>query len=186
FPERLTPLLESTIFHEWWPANRWARRYLMIGAGRPDSGSRDISDEVDWIVGAALMARRTAIERVGGFDESFRMYSEEVEWCWRLRRHGWRVAHVPSVEITHHEGASTRQDVYLRQIDFDASRVRLARVIYGPLTAEVVRAGLLTGYGLQLLRESAKWLLGHKRAQRRRRAALYWRGLRSGLRERET
>lgn len=181
FPERLTPLFESTIISEWWPGNRWARRFHM----RDVSGTSDVPQEVDWVVGAAMLVRRAAIEQAGGFDESFRMYSEEVEWCWRLRQHGWMVAYHPAVEIFHHEGASTSQDISARQVEFDASRVRLARRMYGTRTATFIRAGLLTGYGLQIVREGAKWLLGHRRQLRQRRIALYAGALRTGLRERD-
>jgi GT2 family glycosyltransferase len=145
----------------------------------------EVTQEVDWVVGAAMMVRRTAIERAGAFDESFRMYSEEVEWCWRLRQHGWKVAYLPEVEIVHHEGASTSQDVPARQVAFDTGRVRLARRMYGNLTATVVRYGLLAGYGVQIARESLKWLLGHRRDLRRTRIGLYAGALRSGLREGE-
>lgn len=177
FPERLTPLFESTIVEQWWPGNPWSRRYHL----------RDVLDdgpqEVDWVVGAAMLVRRTAIAQAGAFDESFRMYSEEVEWCWRLRRNGWTIAYNPAAEITHHEGASSSQNVAARLIDFDTSRVRLARRMYGPRTAVVVRAGLLTGYGIQLATEAVKWLLGHKRDLRRQRVGLYAGALRSGLRD---
>lgn len=181
FPERLTPLFESTILAGWWPENRWARRYHM----RDESETAEIPQKVDWVVGAAMLVRRTAIERAGAFDESFRMYSEEVEWCWRLRQHGWKVAYLPTVEIVHHEGASTSQDVPSRQVEFDTGRVRLARRMYGSGTAAVVRCGLLAGYGLQIAREYVKWLLGHRRDLRRARIRLYAGALRSGLRERD-
>lgn len=181
FPERLTPLFESTIVEEWWPGNRWSRRFHM----RDEAETARVSREVDWVVGAAMLVRRAAIEQAGGFDESFRMYSEEVEWCWRLHQHGWNVAYHPAVEIVHHEGASSSQDIPARQVEFDTSRVRLARHMYGSGTAAVVRAGLLAGYGLQLIRESAKWAIGHRRDLRRRRIALYAGALRSGLRVRD-
>jgi GT2 family glycosyltransferase len=181
FPAGLTPLFESTILAEWWPENHWARRYHL----RDSRESAENPQEVDWVVGAAMLVRRSAIERAGAFDESFRMYSEEVEWCWRLRRHGWKVAYLPTVEITHHEGASTSQDVPARQVEFDTSRVRLARRMYGNGTAVVVRCGLLVGYALQIAREGVKWLLGHRRDLRRARIRLYAGALRSGLRERD-
>jgi GT2 family glycosyltransferase len=152
---------------------------------RDQTGAVDMPQEVDWVVGAAMLVRRAAIERAGGFDESFRMYSEEVEWCWRLRQHGWKAAHLPSVEIVHHEGASTSQDVPARQIAFDTSRVRLTRRMYGRGTATLIRIGLLIGYGLQIIREGIKWLLGHRRELRSTRIRLYAGALRSGLRERE-
>lgn len=177
FPTRLTPLFESTIVEEWWPHNRWVRRYRM------EDVPGDIPQQVDWVVGAALLLRRSALDRVGGFDEAFRMYSEDIDLCWRLRRHGWRTGWTPAAEVVHYESASASQDVVRRQLDFDTSRVRLTRRMFGPWTAQKVRTGLLLGYNLFLAREAAKWALGHQRPLRRARIALYTRGLRSRLRD---
>jgi N-acetylglucosaminyl-diphospho-decaprenol L-rhamnosyltransferase len=180
FPTRWTPLFESTILQEWWPDNPWVRRYYLADT------SGDIAHELDWLVGAALLVRREAIERVGGFDEAFRMYAEEVEWCWRFRRHGWKVAYVSDADVIHHEGASTNQDVPRRQLDFDRSRVLLMERMYGRRDARVIRAALLGNYGLHLARECAKWMLGHRRELRRQRVRFYVGVLRSGLREAES
>jgi GT2 family glycosyltransferase len=176
FPQRLTPLFESTILQEWWPSNPWVRAYTM--ADLPG----DIPQTVDWVVGAAMLVRRAAIDAVGGFDTQFRLYSEEVEWSWRMHRHGWRTAYLPTVEVLHHEGASALQDLSARQQDFDRSRVRLMRRMYGRRWAGVVRLALLVNYGVLLLREAVKWVVGHRRTLRQARMALYWRALRSGLR----
>ena len=75
---------------------------------------------VDWISGAALLARRDALERVGGFDENFFMYFEDNDLCLRLRRAGWRVFYNPTVTITHLGGASLSQST-LRTRWYDAS-----------------------------------------------------------------
>jgi N-acetylglucosaminyl-diphospho-decaprenol L-rhamnosyltransferase len=179
FPGRLTPLFESTVVEEWWPGNPWARAFHM----RDEPSDRP--EEVDWVVGAAMLVRRAAVEQAGGFDDAVRMYSEEVEWCWRLRQHGWSIAWNPAAEIIHHEGASSGQNIFARQVEFDTSRVRLARRMYGPGTATVIRLGLLAGYALQIAREGLKWLLGHKRELRRQRIGHYAGALRSGLREGE-
>jgi GT2 family glycosyltransferase len=182
FPSRWTPLFESTIVEQVWPGNRFIRNYRMADEPLPAEGT---AQRVDWVVGAALLVRRRAIDAVGGFDESFVMYSEEVEWCWRFRRHGWKVAWLPAVEIIHHEGASSVQDIPRRQAQFDISRVQLTRRIYGDRQAGLVRYGLLAGYLAQLAVEGAKWLLGHRRDLRAERVRLYWHGLRTGLLNRE-
>ena len=51
--------------------------------------------DVEWISGAAMWLRRSALESVGGWDERYFMYVEDVDLCWRLRRLGWRVAYEP-------------------------------------------------------------------------------------------
>jgi GT2 family glycosyltransferase len=64
---------------------------------------------VPWVVGAALAIRRDAFEAVGGFDESFFMYSEEVDLCYRLSLAGWPTYFTPKATIVHRGGASTVQ-----------------------------------------------------------------------------
>jgi N-acetylglucosaminyl-diphospho-decaprenol L-rhamnosyltransferase len=176
FPTRLTPFLESTLAQHYWRRNRVLDRYYL--ADRPN----DVRQDVDWLSGACLLARRAAVEQAGGFDEGFFMYSEELEWCARLRAHGWRVAYEPAALVIHHEGASSAQAVPARHINFNTSKVRFYRQRYGWLYAEALRRFLLLTYVVQLAQESAKWLLGHKRPLRRQRVGAYLRVLRSGLR----
>jgi len=64
---------------------------------------------VDHPLGAGLMVRREAIEKVGLLDEGFFIYCEEIDWCMRIRRAGWEVYCVPSAVVVHHAGQSTRQ-----------------------------------------------------------------------------
>jgi GT2 family glycosyltransferase len=65
--------------------------------------------EIDHPLGAAMMLRREVILEVGLFDEGYRMYVEEIDWCMRIRRAGWKVYCVPSAVVVHHAGQSTRQ-----------------------------------------------------------------------------
>ncbi|MBT5874331.1 MAG: glycosyltransferase, partial [Candidatus Latescibacteria bacterium] len=57
--------------------------------------------EVDAVVGACLMARREMICDIGSLDESFFLYSEEVDWCLRARLYGWDIAHIPRATVRH-------------------------------------------------------------------------------------
>ena len=59
-----------------------------------------------WVSGAFFAARREAWDAVGGFDEGYFMFMEDVDLCWRLRRAGWGVAYEPAGVVTHLEGAS--------------------------------------------------------------------------------
>ncbi|MGI6296558.1 MAG: glycosyltransferase family 2 protein [Armatimonadota bacterium] len=61
----------------------------------------------DWIGGCALVIRRTAVEQIGLMDESFFMYNEETDWCYRLHKQGWSVWVEPSSEIVHLGGQSS-------------------------------------------------------------------------------
>lgn len=64
---------------------------------------------VDWVSGACLLARREAATAAGPLDERYFMYSEDVDWCRRIRRAGYAVVCDPAVSVIHHIGGSTRQ-----------------------------------------------------------------------------
>jgi N-acetylglucosaminyl-diphospho-decaprenol L-rhamnosyltransferase len=88
------------------PRNRFTRRYRQLDE------QWDRARDVDWVSGALLFLRRTALDSVGGWDERYFMYMEDVDLCWRLRRLGWRVAYEPSGRATHVGGASTARHPY--------------------------------------------------------------------------
>jgi hypothetical protein len=175
FPNLTTALFESTWFQPYAPGNVLDRYYVL---DRPD----DTIQDVDWITGAAMLARREAIERVGLLDEGFFMYSEELDWCRRFHDAGWRVVYLPTAQIIHHVGKSSEQVVAARHVHFQTSKVRYFRKYHGPLAAEALRWFLLANYVWQLGLEGAKWLAGHKRPLRAQRIAAYRRVLGSGLR----
>jgi len=64
---------------------------------------------VDFVLGAALMARSEAIQQVGLLDDGYFMYCEEMDWCLRLGQAGWGIYALPTARITHWEGQSSRQ-----------------------------------------------------------------------------
>jgi GT2 family glycosyltransferase len=64
---------------------------------------------VDHPLGAAMLVRRDVAEATGGFDESYHMYCEEIDWCWRIQEAGWSIFTVPKAEVVHYGGASTKQ-----------------------------------------------------------------------------
>jgi GT2 family glycosyltransferase len=141
---------------------------------------------VDWVVGAALLARREALDQIGGFDEAYFMYSEELDWCRRAKDAGWEVVFLPLAQIVHHEGKSSEQVAAARHIYFQTSKVRYFRKFHGPLASETLRLGLLGMFAGEWALEGLKGLLGHKQALRRQRMAAYEKLLRSGLRPQKT
>jgi N-acetylglucosaminyl-diphospho-decaprenol L-rhamnosyltransferase len=66
------------------------------------------SIEVDWVSGACMVARRSALERVKGFDERYFLYWEDADLCRRLRSQGYRIHYVPAATAIHHIGHSSR------------------------------------------------------------------------------
>jgi len=69
-----------------------------------DLGQRDWSRvaEVEEVSGACMVVRRAAVEAVGLLDEGFFLYFEDVDWCLRFGRAGWRIYYVPEARVVHH------------------------------------------------------------------------------------
>ena len=101
---------------------------------------------IDHPLGASMMVRRETIDDVGLLDEAYRMYCEEIDWCWRMRRAGWGALCVPTAEVVHHAGQSTSQVPIRSFVNLWSSRARLYARHHGWLTwrlAQVmVRAGM--------------------------------------------
>ena len=64
---------------------------------------------VDWVLGAALMVRGDVVAAIGGLDDGYFMYCEELDWCLRMRQAGHEILAAPAARIVHHEGQSSRQ-----------------------------------------------------------------------------
>lgn len=79
------------------------RRFLM-----KDFDHRTIRD-VDWLMGSCLCLRQAAIQEVGGMDERFFLYFEDVDWCRRFWHGGWRVTYVPQAQFSHFHQQSSRR-----------------------------------------------------------------------------
>ena len=69
----------------------------------------DEARPVDWAVAAAWLMRRSAVDDIGGLDESFFMYAEDLEWCWRAHEYGWEIRFEPAALVRHIGDASGEQ-----------------------------------------------------------------------------
>jgi GT2 family glycosyltransferase len=119
--------------------------------------------EGDWTIGSFMLIRREAFDAVGGFDERFFLYSEEVDLCLRVRRAGWKVVHSPAVTILHHGNADRPADARL-QMQLNWARLQYADKNLPALSRPVFRGALLLRYGLRSLH-------GEPRRRRAARAA---------------
>jgi len=100
---------------------------------------------VDHPLGAAMMVRAEAVAQVGLMDERYRMYCEEIDWCWRMRRAGWRALCVPTARVIHHAGRSTGQVPIPSFVNLWTSRARLYARHHGPLTWRLAQALVRAG-----------------------------------------
>jgi hypothetical protein len=176
--KRHFPTLATTIFESTWLQNYAPRRvsdYYYARELRDDQ-----TGDVDWVVGAAMLVRREVIEKVGGLDErTFFMYSEEMDWCKRIKDAGWRVVYLPQAVVIHHEAKSSSQASAQRIINFNTSKVRYLAKHHGRAQAAFARFALLGLLRWEWLIEGGKWLLGHKRPLRAERIRIYSQALRS-------
>lgn len=180
-PTPLTGFWESTWLGRLWPNNPWVRAYHML------DWPATVAHDVEWLTGAAMLVRRSALESVckqedtGPFDERFFMYSEELDLCHRLRLAGWRIVYDPAALVLHYEGRSSEQVVAARHIRFNRSKVYYYQKYFGRGWAFVLRRYLLLEFRLQLLIEWLKLQLGYNPTLRRARIAAYQQVLQSQL-----
>lgn len=83
--------------------------------------------EVDSVVGAFMLLRRQAMEDVGGLDEDYFMFGEDLDWCYRLRSNRWKVVYLGSFCAIHHKGASSAGAPYRMNYHFHRSMVLFHR-----------------------------------------------------------
>jgi len=174
FPTLATGFFESTWLQSLAPQSMMDRYYA---EDLPD----DVESEVDWLVGACLMTRREVLDVVGLLDEAYFMYSEELDWCRRVKESGWKIIYYPDAKILHHVGKSSEQAVTARHINYQRAKLRYFRKFHGKLASGFLRIILLMNYGVQILLEGSKGVIGNKRSLRWQRVRTYWTVLRSGL-----
>ena len=174
FPSVATAIFESTWLQPYAPRGMIRRYYA-------EDLPLDRPVEVDWLVGACLMTRQEVIAQIGYMDEAFFMYSEELDWCRRIKEAGWRIIYLPEAQIIHHVGKSSEQAETERHVNFQRAKLRYFRKYHGRLPTDLIRITLLLNYVWQLLLEVAKALMGNRRPLRWQRVRAYWLVLRSGL-----
>ena len=123
-----------------WPANPATRRYR----------SRHEDGTVDWVSGACFMIRRSVFEEVGGFDERYFMFAEDMTLCWDVHQRGWDVAAVDEAVVSHVEGLSrlraTRSMIWAHHrsaLRFEWHTARGVRRVLVPVAALVLAVRLV-------------------------------------------
>lgn len=174
FPTKTLAFFESTWLQPFAPQSMMAHYYV---SDKPDDAILD----VDWMQGSALMTRYKIYEALGGLDTGFVMYSEEMDWCKRIKDAGWRAVYLGTAQIIHHGGKSSEQIGAQKHIWFQESKLRYFKKHHGAGFTFILRIFLLLNYVGQITIESIKGLIGHKPELRRERVQMYWQVLRSGL-----
>lgn len=110
-------------------------RFLGLDRAFPKlfGGYRRVADDprgrfdVDAVVGAFMLVRRETVDEVGGLDESFFMFGEDLDWCYRVKARDWRVWYVGDRGVVHHKGASTRHEPQRMNWHFHRSMILFHR-----------------------------------------------------------
>jgi len=128
--------------------NFWQEFLILSGLGRQIYArwypSRAAEEEkgarvVDYVEGACMLVRRETFQEVGGLDEGYFMYAEEVDWCFAMQKKGWQVWYEPAAIVVHLGGASSSGRRTRREGDLYRSRVRFFRKHYGDTQAELLK-----------------------------------------------
>jgi hypothetical protein len=108
FPTPLTGFFGRTSLLTKWFPNNWITRKSILS--HPDNGTEPI--RVDWVSGACMVLRHSAVQNVGMLDERFFMYWEDVDWCRRMWQKGWKVVYYPKPTIVHYVcGSSNKRPI---------------------------------------------------------------------------
>ncbi|HEY5911270.1 MAG TPA: glycosyltransferase family 2 protein [Verrucomicrobiae bacterium] len=140
FPSAATELLNKSLLRRLFP-----RRF----PGKESRLSAPI--EVESVIGAFLLVRRSLWDLVGGLDERYFFFLEETDLCLQARRHGWKVFHLPQVQVWHGQGGSARQWPAAARIEYWRSRYAYFEKNHSRSVCGLVRMGLA-------LRLAVDWL----------------------------
>ena len=97
--------------------HKWAGKYVL------EYWDHDYIREVDWIIGASLMIRRKCVEDIGLKDESYFIFHEDNDWCWRASVKGWKVHFLPEAEIIHY-GSQTVKSIWGNKLNLEVYKAQ--------------------------------------------------------------
>jgi N-acetylglucosaminyl-diphospho-decaprenol L-rhamnosyltransferase len=100
------------------PDNPFTKRY------KPETPEGAVVTGAGWVSGSCFLARRSALEELGGFDEAYFMYAEDMDLCWRAHHAGWGVGFAGTAEVTHIQGVSTARHPYKMMLAHHRSALR--------------------------------------------------------------
>jgi GT2 family glycosyltransferase len=154
------------------PLREWGQRRLVRGVRARVPAALAQAERIHgeehepaWVSAACLLARREALLAVGGFDEAFFLYEEDVDLCVRVRRAGWRILFTPAAEVLHHLGRSMAQAGSRADLEYHRSHILYYRKHNGWLPRVLLRAHVFL---LALSRWAAALGPGKGRRGRRR------------------
>jgi GT2 family glycosyltransferase/lipopolysaccharide/colanic/teichoic acid biosynthesis glycosyltransferase len=140
FPTPWTALTKVLGLGSLFPSSRLFAKYNLTYLN-PDENY-----EVDAVSGSFMMVRKEVYAHIGGLDETFFMYGEDIDWCYRVQQAGWKVFYVSDTQIIHYKGESTRRsDIDELQLFYQAMQLFVRKHYHGSLLFElIIEFGILT------------------------------------------
>jgi GT2 family glycosyltransferase len=140
FPSLATELLNKSLL-------RWLFPEAFPGK------ERDYSQpiEVDSVIGACMMIRRDAMAQVGLLDEDYFLFLEETDWCYRMKRAGWKIYHVPQAEVYHFQGKGVEIEKKRARVEYFHSRYHFFKKNRGSLQWAILLVGSFIKLMVELL-----------------------------------
>lgn len=118
---------------------------------QPVSGLTNVFN-VDWIMGACMLVKTQVVQDVGGMDEDYFFYSEETDWCYRIKKKDWLVWYNTGAQIYHLGGGSANRSSLLQLARLYQAKILYFKKHYGSLTSTLLRFGLALANALGVLR----------------------------------
>lgn len=128
-------------------SERWPVRPSWAGERELDMSRYEREMEIDWTSGSFMLARREALLSAGLLDERSFIYSEEPDLCLRMRRAGWKIAHLPQMTILHHAGKGGKNP--RMEAQNAVAMTHFARKHYSPVRRVSFLGALALGYGIR-------------------------------------
>lgn len=107
--------------------------------------------EVDSVIGACMIVRRDAMERVGLLDEGYFLFLEETDWCYRMKKTGWKVYHLPQAEAYHYQGQSAEREKKKAKVEYYRSRYHFFKKNRGEFQWSILLIGLVLRLAIELI-----------------------------------
>jgi GT2 family glycosyltransferase len=167
-PTLTTEFFQQFFLYRLFPRSRLCGAYYMGWWDHQDARN------VGALCGACVVVRAEVIRKVGALDDSFFMYMEDVDWCYRIRHGGWRLTYLPEAEVKHLGGHSLAQNLAASRLAAHKGYVHFFAKHYGFAAATLERVLVLCGSSLRLLLWLALSLDKRHRREARDRVLCYW------------
>lgn len=124
--------------------------------------------EVDWVLGACMLVRSKTVADVGKLDDDFFFYSEEIDWCFRIRKRNWKIWHITDAQIYHLGGGSTEIGSLAQLVRLYRGKLIYFQKHHGSFKTTLLRLGLAFGNAFGIVRRILilKWVYQRAAHQR--------------------